>query len=315
VTLTVKDTGGLTSSPKTASVTVTGSSTSPTAIYVGYYDTHHAVNTQPKPNPWQGSPNVVFVGTSDHNDNNWDTACIRVDNLTTGTLSGVVVTADLGSNHFALWGTRSIPAGNILILTQTAYQNFDGSDTNPAGCYGCNPNLCLTERSSDIPVVHVTVNSTTKDYFDKGQVMNTGGYDGAGCPYVGGSLPTTRYDESHAWAQVFTSSGAAIVASAGSLTGTSSPPPNLPRVLSLARPSPNPTRGVLALHFSLPTQGPVWLSLYDVSGRQVRTYLNNILDAGEYNLQRDLSDVSPGVYFVRLWTPSATLHERVVIAP
>jgi hypothetical protein len=59
----------------------------------------------------------------------------------------------------------------------------------------------------------------------------------------------------------------------------------------------------------------VWLSLYDVSGRQVRTYLNNILDAGEYSLQRDLSDVSPGVYFVRLWTPSATLHERVVIAP
>jgi PKD repeat protein len=315
VTLTVTDTGGLKSTPVTASVTVTGSSSSPTAIYVGYYDTHHAVNPQPKPNPWQGSANVVFIGVSDHNDNNWDTACIRVDNLTGGALSGVVVTADLGSNHFALWGTNSIPAGYHLILAQTAYQNFDGSDTNPAGCYGCDPNLCLTERSSDVPVVHVTVNSTTKDYFDTGQVMNTGGYDGAGCPYVGGSLPTTRYDESHAWAQVFTSSGAAIVASPSAITSPGSQPPNLPRVLSLARPYPNPTRGVLALRFSLPSQGPVWLGLYDVSGRQVRTYLNNILDAGEYNLQRDLSDVRPGVYFVRLWTPSAMKHERVIIAP
>jgi len=316
VTLIATDTANNASAPVTASVTVSsGSSSSPTAVYVGYYDTHHAVNTQPKPNPWQGSPNVVFIGTSDHNDNNWDTACIRVDNLSSGALSGVVVTADLGSSHFALWGTNSIPAGYHLILAQTAYQNFDGSDTNPAGCYGCDPNLCLTERSSDVPVVHVTVNSTTKDYFDTGQVMNTGGYDGAGCPYVGGSLPTTRYDESHPWAQVFTSSGAAIVASAGSLTGTSSPPPNLPRVLALARPYPNPTRGVLALRFSLPSQGPVWLGLYDVSGRQIRTYLNNILDAGEYNLQRDLSDVRPGVYFVRLWRPSAMKHERVIIAP
>jgi hypothetical protein len=292
---------------------VTAGSTSPTAVYVGYYDTHHAVNPQPKPNPWQGSPNVVFIGVSDHNDDNWDTACIRVDNLTTGTLSGVVVTADLGSNHFALWGTNSIPAGYKLILAQTAYQNFDGSDTNPAGCYGCDPNLCLTERSSDVPVVHVTANSTTKDYFDTGQIMNTGGYDGAGCPYVGGSLPTTRYDESHNWVQVYTASGAAVVTSSSALTGAS--PPNLPHALSLAPPWPNPTRGVLALRFSLPAQGPTWLGVYDVSGRLVRTYLNNVMEPGEYDLRRDISDISPGVYFVRLWTPSATMHERLVVAP
>jgi len=312
VTLTAKDTGGLTSAPVTQSVTVSSTSTSPTAVYVGYYDTHHAVNTQPKPDPWQGSPNVVFIGTSDHNDNNWDSSCIRVDNLTSGTLSGVVVTADLGSSHFALWGTNSIPAGYHLILAQTTYQNFDGSDTNPAGCYGCNPNLCLTERSSDIPVVHVTVNSTTKDYLDKGQVMNTGGYDGAGCPYVGGSLPTTRYDESHAWAQVFTASGASIVAAPSAVTST---PPNHPRVLSLAAPWPNPARGVLALRFSLPAQGPAWLGLYDVSGRVVRTFVNNVMEAGDYDLRQDVSDVSPGVYFVRLVTPGATMHERLIVEP
>ena len=312
VTLTAKDTGGLTSAPVTQSVTVSSTSTSPTAVYVGYYDTHHAVNTQPKPDPWQGSPNVVFIGTSDHNDNNWDSSCIRVDNLTSGTLSSVVVTADLGSSHFALWGTNSIPAGYHLILAQTTYQNFDGSDTNPAGCYGCNPNLCLTERSSDIPVVHVTVNSTTKDYLDKGQVMNTGGYDGAGCPYVGGSLPTTRYDESHAWAQVFTASGASIVAAPSAVTST---PPNHPRVLSLAAPWPNPARGVLALRFSLPAQGPAWLGLYDVSGRVVRTFVNNVMEAGDYDLRQDVSDVSPGVYFVRLVTPGATMHERLIVEP
>jgi hypothetical protein len=159
----------------------------------------------------------------------------------------------------------------------------------------------------------VTVNSTTKSYYDTGQVMNTGGYDGAGCPYVGGSLPTTRYDESHPWTQVFQANGSAIVA--GSNSATSSPTPNLPHVLSLAPPSPNPARGVLALHFALPSEGAVWLGLYDVSGRLVSTYLNSVMGAGEYQMQRDISDVSPGVYFVRLATPSGTMHERLVVAP
>ena len=72
---------------------------------------------------------------------------------------------------------------------------------------------------------------------------------------------------------------------------------------------------MLALRFSLPAQGPAWLGLYDVSGRVVRTFVNNVMEAGDYDLRQDVSDVSPGVYFVRLVTPGATMHERLIVEP
>jgi hypothetical protein len=105
------------------------------------------------------------------------------------------------SNHyFDLWGTRTIPAGQSLIMAQTAYENFDGSDYNSrAGQYGQDPSLCTNPNdiSTGIPVVHVTIGTTTTDFSDTGQILNTHGVDSAGClPPV---ASPTRNDESSAW--------------------------------------------------------------------------------------------------------------------
>jgi PKD repeat protein len=196
VKVTVTDTAGL-SSPATQTVSATSSSNgAQVAVYAGYYDTHHA-NTQPKPSPWMGSPNVVFEGTPDSSSGGWDTSGVRIDNLTATSLPFVSVTVDIGTHHFALWNTTSLAAGQTLIVAQTAYENFDGSDTNPAGCYGCDPTLCTTEVQSTVPVVHVTVDGVTTNYPDPNQVLSTRGVDAAGCPYTG-----TRNDESEAWQQL-----------------------------------------------------------------------------------------------------------------
>jgi len=169
-------------------------------VYGAYYDTHHTDITTSKPTLWQGSPGVLFVGTPDSASGGWDSSTVRVDNVSGSTLNNVVVSVDMGSHHFALWGTNSIPPGASLILAQTAFQNFDGSDTNPAGCYGCDPTLCLTSVSSTVPVVHVTVNGTTTNVFDPHQSLNTGGVDSAGCPDTG--FTTVRREESEQWQQL-----------------------------------------------------------------------------------------------------------------
>ncbi len=200
------------SATSSANYTVTTSGAS-YQVYVGYYDTHHPNNPQPKPSPWMFSPNVDFIGTNDQGNNtilgNWDTSAVRVDNLTGGPLT-VHVTVDIpvvypgsstSNHHFDLWGTPTIPAGASLILAQTAYENFDGSDYNPrAGQYGQDPSLCTNpaDISLGIPVVHVTVGTTTTGYFDMGQILNTKGVDGAGChPPVASPI---RDDESTSWA-------------------------------------------------------------------------------------------------------------------
>ena len=195
--VTVTDSAQL-ASTASSTVTVTFTSSPAISVFAGYYDTHHDSHLQPKPDPWQGSPNVVFVGTPDSKSGGWDTSGVRIDNLGSGPISGVGVTVDIGSNHYALWASQSIPAGQKLILVQTAFENFDGSDTSPAGCYGCDPSLCITAVVKTVPVVHVTIGGTTTNYQDTGQILNTQGADKAGCPDTGG----TRNDESEVWQQI-----------------------------------------------------------------------------------------------------------------
>jgi len=203
--------GGQTTNATVFTVTSAGAAF---AVYVGYYDTHHPDFLQPKPNPWQGSPGVVFIGTPDSSSGGWDASAVRIDNLSGAPLTNVVVTVDIGSHHLTLWGTNTIPTGQSLILTQTAFANFDGSDYNSAGCFGCDPALCTSAASSTIPVVHITVNGApTTDISDPLQVLNTRGVDSAGCPDTGSV--SSRRDESHDWQQQW-------------------PPPPLPTVTGFA---------------------------------------------------------------------------------
>lgn len=300
VTLKARDTAGLESASVSKSITVTASSTEPVAVYVGYYDTHHPNRLQPKPDPWKGSPGVVFVGNADPNTGGWDTSALRLDNLTGQTLSGVVVTVDIGSRHYALWGTQSIPAGGKLILAQTAFENFDGSDTNPAGCYSCSPEDCLNRVQSTVPVVHVTIGSTATRYYDNEQVLNTRGVDGAGCPYTG-----TRNDESHAWQRVLPGTAPALRVSRAL---------GAEHAVTLAPIEPNPVRGSFTLQFRLPTSGQVHLGVFDVTGRRVRTWVDHTLDDGDYYKNVDLFGLAPGVYFCELRTPEVRVTRTFVVA-
>jgi hypothetical protein len=168
----------------------------PVAVYAGYYDTHHGGDPQPKPSPWGSSSDVVFVAHADSSSGGWDTAAVRVDNTSGTTLSDVEVTVDIGSHHFALWGSHDLAPGETLIVAQTDFENFDGSDLNDAGCYSCDPDMC-EDPSSTVPEVTVTIDGDETTYLDEDQVLNTNGVDSAGCPYTG-----DRNDESTTWTSI-----------------------------------------------------------------------------------------------------------------
>lgn len=162
-------------------------------VFVGYADNWNSPNAF-FPNPWQGSPNTVFVGSAElttpgancMTNNCFDAGVVRVDNTSTAS-EAVTVTVDVGPNHYDLWGTQNVPVGDSLILTQTSSNgtyNFDTSDTQSA----CTP-------SGQIPTVTVSVNGQPATTFhDTGQVLDTGGVDLSMCP------PGT--DEGHAYVQL-----------------------------------------------------------------------------------------------------------------
>ncbi|HMC37260.1 MAG TPA: T9SS type A sorting domain-containing protein, partial [Actinomycetota bacterium] len=208
--------------------------------------------------------------------------------------------------HFALWSSHTIPAGQSLILAQTGLENFDGSDSSPAGCYSCNPKDCLTKVSAAIPVVHLTVGGATTDYYDPMQVLNTKGADAAGCPYTG-----TRNDESQAWQKLGTTAPA--VARAGAAGASSLELPLEPEVW-MAPPFPNPAWRAVTVRFGMPSAGEVRLGVFDVAGRMVRSSVAGSLAAGSYIDVVDVSGLRPGAYFCTLWTPARTLHQAFVVA-
>ncbi|HYL08125.1 MAG TPA: RHS repeat-associated core domain-containing protein [Candidatus Udaeobacter sp.] len=138
--------------------------TDPLSIYVGYADGLRAGGSI-FPFPWQGSPNVTFIGGC-----TFDAGAIRFDNSGSTDITFDKVTVNItGAPLLDIWPSNLVvPAHGILILTQTGCFNFDTSDFSGAGCGGNNGVL---------PLVNVVRGGVTTTYTDTHQVLNTRGFD------------------------------------------------------------------------------------------------------------------------------------------
>jgi hypothetical protein len=90
-----------------------------------------------------------------------------------------------------------------------------------------------------------------------------------------------------------------------------------PASYSLHPARPNPSGEPMTLSFDLPVAGRTTLLLYDVSGRLVRTLLEETLEPGSYSPRWDGRDqggrvVSPGVYFVRIQSGDFSATTKLV---
>jgi hypothetical protein len=64
--------------------------------------------------------------------------------------------------------------------------------------------------------------------------------------------------------------------------------------------APNPGKSVVNLGVGLPEKTTVKLTLYDLTGRKIYEPLNGPMEAGEHNVALDATNLSAGVYIVRL---------------
>lgn len=94
---------------------------------------------------------------------------------------------------------------------------------------------------------------------------------------------------------------------------------NLPKVLSLSQPAPNPFASRTAVAYALPSPGHVALKVYNLQGQLVRTLLDEDRVGGYYQAKWDGLNasgqrLSPGIYFLRLTAPQGALTRKVVLA-
>lgn len=206
--------------------------TNPLSIYVGYADGLRPAGSI-FPFPWQGSPNVTFLGGC-----TFDSGAIRFDNSGSTDITLDKVTVDLGSfagaPHFDIWPANLVvPAGGILILAQTGCYNFDSSDYSGAGCGGNNGVL---------PLVNVVRNGVTTTYTDTNQVLNTHGFDlacrgnesiswqriGGGASTINVPLPPATMLDLTPFNVPGAIQGQSVAVTVSALDGAGNPVPSLP---------------------------------------------------------------------------------------
>jgi len=87
----------------------------------------------------------------------------------------------------------------------------------------------------------------------------------------------------------------------------------IPEKFSLGAVYPNPFNSSFTIPITLPESQPVKIVLYNSRGRVVRTLENRILTTGEYQLNYTLSDLSSGIYFIKIAAGTNCIMRKVAL--
>jgi len=87
----------------------------------------------------------------------------------------------------------------------------------------------------------------------------------------------------------------------------------MPNQLTLHPNFPNPFNPETTIRYQLPVSGFVSLSLYDVTGREVKKLVNGFQPAGEKSVQLNGSGLSSGLYFLRLSQSGKSEFRKIVL--
>jgi hypothetical protein len=74
----------------------------------------------------------------------------------------------------------------------------------------------------------------------------------------------------------------------------------VPSTYAMSQNYPNPFNPTTKIDFDLPYDGKVRISLFDISGREVGTLVNDVKPAGYYTVQFNASNFASGMYFYRI---------------
>ena len=78
----------------------------------------------------------------------------------------------------------------------------------------------------------------------------------------------------------------------------------VPEKFNISQNYPNPFNPVTKIDFDLPFDSKVQISLYDITGRELKSLINEQRTAGYHTLQFNATDLSSGIYFYRIITKS-----------
>jgi hypothetical protein len=87
----------------------------------------------------------------------------------------------------------------------------------------------------------------------------------------------------------------------------------IPNTLYLLTNYPNPFNPHTVIHYAIPKSGKLNISVYDVNGSLVKILLDKNSVVGEYDISFDGSNLSSGIYIVRMTTEQTSLINKIAL--
>jgi hypothetical protein len=87
----------------------------------------------------------------------------------------------------------------------------------------------------------------------------------------------------------------------------------IPREYALYQNYPNPFNPVTKVNFDLPERTFVKINVFDITGKVVKTLVNEERNSGKYVISFDGSDLSSGIYYYKLETDKFTDTKKMVL--
>ena len=88
---------------------------------------------------------------------------------------------------------------------------------------------------------------------------------------------------------------------------------NAPKEFSLSQNYPDPFNPATTIKYSIPSDGPVSLQIYDLLGREVKILVNENQKAGNYSVKFDGSNLSSGIYIYRIQTGKYLTAKKMIL--
>ncbi len=85
----------------------------------------------------------------------------------------------------------------------------------------------------------------------------------------------------------------------------------IPKKVYLAQNYPNPFNPTTNIYYELPEQSQVTLQVFNMLGQQVETLVNSRLNAGRYTITFNASELSSGIYILRLKTKNGVQTRKI----